>query len=797
MRSGEIRFRLTSEARKAAGRLRTAVVAPSWRRDDLPYALRHLGERGDWSTIHRAIASRIVSRRSAFPIDTSAMPALVRQIRRRFPRAARNAAARADRIVDGRYDLLGYRDVVAGSPPSWHADPVHHRHAPAAYWSSIAYLDPACGDHKIIWELNRHQHWLALGRAFHLTGDRRYYVEFVAQLASWLATNPPLVGINWCSMLELAFRCLSWTWALHLFAGAVENDAPGATPWTIDLLVALDRQLTHVEQNLSRYFSPNTHLTGEALALYVCSQALPELDKSACRAGAGRAVLLEEAQRQIRADGGHAELSPHYHRYSTDFYLLALAVARAAGDTAATPLEHAARRQAEYLRTIADDRGRLPLIGDDDGGQLFPICGPKPYDCSDTLATAAVLLEAPALAVGELPEPTLWVCAKSDALDDFAPGRARWKSRALPASGYYVSRTARGDHLVFDAGPHGFLNGGHAHADALSLTITTARRPLVVDPGTATYTIDPALRDWFRSSAMHNTVVVGGRSQSVPLGPFHWRSTVDARATVWHAGGKADYAEAAHDGYAPVIHTRSVLAVHGLGWIVIDHLLGSDEMANELDAGTDAEAFWHIHPDWRGQAPSPGVVTFAHVDGYRAAFSSSLPLELVEHGTLALFAPVYGDVMTAPCLRARFPRGGPVSAATVILAGDAAATPPSVDRIALAASPGDGWHAAAFHLQAGPHAGILLAAVERNGVAAGRDAGPGRLWGTASGMSDARVAFFLQHDGMSDAVLVNGARFETNGFEIALPAKDSLTRKTTPGLASHVHEPAAVHVGTH
>ena len=41
----------------------------------------------------------------------------------------------------------------------------------------------------------------------------------------------------------------------------------------VDLLVSLDRQLTHVQHNLSSYFSPNTHLSGEALALYAVSAA--------------------------------------------------------------------------------------------------------------------------------------------------------------------------------------------------------------------------------------------------------------------------------------------------------------------------------------------------------------------------------------------------------------------------------------------------------------------------------------------------------------------------------------------
>src|SRR6185503_1307041 len=106
-------------------------------------------------------------------------------------------------------------------------------------------------------------------------------------------------------------------------------------PWLVDLLISLDRQLTHVEENLSYYFSPNTHLLGEALALYVSGRALPELAASARRQSTGRAILLDEIERQIGADGGHCERSTHYHRYTLDFYALALAVARITGDEAA------------------------------------------------------------------------------------------------------------------------------------------------------------------------------------------------------------------------------------------------------------------------------------------------------------------------------------------------------------------------------------------------------------------------------------------------------------------------------
>ena len=199
--------------------------------------------------------------------------------------------------------------------------------APLRFWADVPYLDPAIGDHKIIWELNRHQHWLQLGRALWLTGDAALRPSaWSTSSTSWLAANPPLVGINWASMLELGFRSMSWIWGLHFLLGADASRPRSRTaapshPWLVDMLVALDRQLTHIEQNLSIYFSPNTHLTGEALALYVAGVALPELAGSRRWRDTGRRILLEEIDRQILADGGHAERSTHYHRYTLDFYL--------------------------------------------------------------------------------------------------------------------------------------------------------------------------------------------------------------------------------------------------------------------------------------------------------------------------------------------------------------------------------------------------------------------------------------------------------------------------------------------
>ena len=379
------------------------------------------------------------------------------------------------------------------------------------------------------------------------------------------------------------------------------------------------------------YFSPNTHLTGEALALYVAGRALPELDAAEHRAALGGDVLLEEGMRQVLPDGGHAELSTHYHRYSTDFYLLALQIARLTNDGRAAAFDEIARRQARYLRVIADDRGQLPLIGDDDGGQLFPICGRPPADVRDTLATAAVLLSEPALSAGPVPEEVLWRCGSETPVDP-AFVAAPVGSALFADSGYAVSRSPVGDHLVFDVGRHGYLNGGHAHADALGVVLTVAGRPLLVDPGTATYTMDPALRDRFRSAAMHNTVLVNGRSPSTPDGPFHWRSRTDARCTRWQVSPEGDECEAEHRGFEPLVHVRRVTARHGRGWIIEDRVLGSGPV--------QATAFWHIHPDWTLDRLDGTDAHLRHTDGTTTVLRSSVPLAPADPGSRPLRAGI-------------------------------------------------------------------------------------------------------------------------------------------------------------
>jgi hypothetical protein len=663
-----------------------------------------------WSTAESLLRDHFASRPPRFVIDSRRKNDLAGAIHRRFPQAASAADHRARSVLNGRLELLGYRDLPCQirEDIDWQADPVSGRRAPLAFWGRVPFLDPAVGDHKVIWELNRHQHWLALGRAAWLAGGSEYGTRVSTELRSWLRANPPLGGINWASMLELALRSISWVWALHFFNDIEDGVDPDTPPWRIELLLGLDRQLRHVERHLSTYFSPNTHLLGEGLALYVAGRVLPEL-KSALRwEGTGRQILVNEAHAQVNADGGHVERSAHYHRYALDFYLLALSVARVTGDRFAGLFAEVSTGLGRFCRAIADDSGRLPMLGDDDGGLLFPICGRDPIDASDSLALAASLLGRPEFAVGPPPEEVFWMLGGDPPLSQQSPGHDHPGTRVYADTGYIVIRSP-GGHAILDAGTHGFLNGGHAHADALNLVLSVGGRPLFIDPGTATYTMDAEIRDRFRSSAMHNTVEVDGRAQSEPAGPFHWRSRTDAHPGLWRSTARFDFAEGWHTGYAPAIHRRVVLRTSGL-WTIIDHVIDG--------ARHGVQAHWHIDPSWDVERESRSAVALRHRDGPMAAIASTARRRDLLHGDpqgVGWCAPRYGRVVPSLTIRLVDDGGGPITLTTVVADG-AAPWPLTVDGLPVSAERDDEWHRAAVLVRQAAASTIVLSAAPPGGA---------------------------------------------------------------------------------
>ena len=116
----------------------------------------------------------------------------------------------ANHCLAHQFPVLGLA-LQTGPEIRWRRDYVHGVESGLAYFRRIPYLKfDAVGDHKLVWELNRHQHMVLLAQAFLFTGNRKFLSETFKHLETWFEQNPFQRGINWASALEVAFRTLSW-----------------------------------------------------------------------------------------------------------------------------------------------------------------------------------------------------------------------------------------------------------------------------------------------------------------------------------------------------------------------------------------------------------------------------------------------------------------------------------------------------------------------------------------------------------------------------------------------------------
>ena len=509
-------------------------------------------------------------------------------IARRMPEARYRVLDTAQTLLEGRFDLLGYRGLRFGEPLDWHLDPVSGRRAP------LAPLEPAEPS----------------GR-----GDRRRQQGRVGAQSSPVARAPrpglPFHGRGaLCGGLRAAHRGVAGGQSARhghqlgeqpggrlppdlLVLGAPsparvargDGRAEGANPREPSLPRRSRRAISLVLLLARTHTSP-----AKRWASFYASVVLDGLPEAERWRRVGRSILDQECARQILPDGTYFEQSTCYQRYTAEIYLHYLLLAQAQGQEVAPEVRERVSNLLDALLTLCRPDGRMPQIGDADGGWLLPLDVRGPDDARGIFSTAAVVFRRPdyAWAAGELAPETIWLIgpAAVEAFDSLrAAPPAAGPSQVLPDGGYVSMRSGwkrDADQILFDVGPLGCpFSGGHGHADLLGVQCTFGGRPYIVDPGTFQYTGDEERRAYFRSSAAHSTVEVDGTAQAAPAGPFSWRSRPGARLLSWHPGRVLDVAEGEHRGYeqlpGAIVHRRKVILVRGGFCAVVDDLLGSGE----------------------------------------------------------------------------------------------------------------------------------------------------------------------------------------------------------------------------
>jgi hypothetical protein len=592
------------------------------------------------------------------------VPSLCALLKQAFPSQADHIVLQAEKICRHRFDLLGYENLDYGEEIDWHSDVVHGRRGPRKPWFQVKYLDfEAVGDSKITWELNRHQHFIILAKAYWLTGDDKFVQEIFAQWSHWHEQNPYPVGINWASSLEVGFRSLSWIWTFFLLHECPLFTAGLRKQWHS----ALSLNGRHIETYLSTYFSPNTHLLGEALALFFLGTLFPRMRSASRWQRRGWEILERDAAKQVRPDGFYFEQSTYYQVYAADIFLHARILAKPNEVPISPAFDQTLQRMLNALLLLGR-AGLPPKIGDDDGGRLFDPRRNRAEHLLDPLATGAVLYRRGdfKFAAGGPREETLWLLgakglAEFESLRTLQPSAV---STAFPDSGVYLmADETSAQQLLIEAGPLASGSGGHAHAGALGICLVRKGENLLIDPGTFEYVGDSGERARLRGTSAHNTMQVDGRDQADSAGPFSWKNRPRVTVQHWITGQHFDLFQGSHEGYSrlssPVIHRRWVFHRRGEFWIVRD--LAEGHGSHQLDIA------WHIGPTM-----SPALsreYLFAGKEGSLALLAAEA------HGwsqsvTRDKWSPAYGRAERASVVTFGASIELPADFATLLIAGE-------------------------------------------------------------------------------------------------------------------------------
>src|SRR6266550_4338476 len=493
----------------------------------------------------------------------------------------------ADEICNGRFPFLGYGTWDLGREPKWNVDFIsglEWRPVPVKDHNGIRFDG---SDIKVPYELSRLQFLPVLGKAYVLTRDERYRQNAKHLLSYWIQNNPVGIGVNWSIAMEAALRAMSICFLLNLISPL----RPEEEGWLERVTQSLWHHFVYVEAHIEfSHLITSNHYLSNVVGLHCLSQFL-EGPSMVPKRRLYRRLVEAEIQRQVYEDGGDYEASIGYHALVAQMFTSALLLMRASKLTPHPSFLERLGRMYRMMDKLASPSGQLPNVGDCDDGRvelflddlqqmlLLPVPERNSLRMSNLLGVGKCLFggrhgsteDAKWYGVTE----TSW--ASSSVVNQ--PQVCRQRVAIFPQSGIAIAKTEHAEVLFF-AVPNGiFGKGSHTHNDKLSFVLRLDGEEVLCDSGTGCYTRDPEVRNRFRATAAHNSVLVDGEEQNTfdhgRAGLFWSGSEAEVgRIGQWRENGDL-FLRASHSGYKRlgVMHTRTIRLPEGKPKAIVEDRL--------------------------------------------------------------------------------------------------------------------------------------------------------------------------------------------------------------------------------
>ncbi len=388
-----------------------------------------------------------------------------------------------------------------------------------------------------------------LGKAYYFTRDESYARKLNELVADFIDDNPsPLDGGadggRWLPM-HIGWR-LGDAWS---FFGTTRD----AKEFTDDVKLAWIDYNCRLAEFVEKSPAHGNHENSCAESLLAFALRFPEFSESSSWRDQGFSRLMTNSLAFFNSDGGSIEPAMNYHGYAAGFLISGLEMAKEHNISVPASVVSRLEKVFEFYAYMLEPNGQAPSFGDTDAREFRPgeeainhdregkaVFGAEMFDRDDLLFIGTAGKR------GTMPESN---------------------SYSFPESGYYVLRSGWGQFSGgdFEAARHMLVRtgtyGSHGHHDMNQLTLYAYGRPLIIDPGRATY--GRPLQSTLMRAPSHNVLLVDDEE----------KMNTEARGTdtYFYTSPVLDFLNNKYPHLYPgVHHTRTVFFVRPDYYVVFD-----------------------------------------------------------------------------------------------------------------------------------------------------------------------------------------------------------------------------------
>jgi len=497
----------------------------------------------------------------------------------------------ANQVLNGFYDILGSKRARI-KPIDWHTDfKSGYTWPKGKFYLKYVQVDyHNSADVKVPRELSRSHHLLYLGQAYLLTDDENYTKEFMFQIENWIKENPMMYSINWGCTMDVSIRAVNWIYAMNMFMGSSIIDEQ----FCRRIWCSLFEHGYFIFNNLEKkYKNSNNHYFSNLSGLIYLGLLFNLTEEGKRWFDFALPEFYQEVRCQFLPSGVSFEKSINYHRLMAELSVYPYIVLRKNGINIPLDIRDRLKKVFDFVLHYIKPDGTAPVIGDQDDGRFLPFGIYRNIDHRYLVTIGAIIFkESQYKRFGPigLIDAFFLIGEQCEKLyDSIKTDDSKIGSKAFNDAGFCVMRKDDKYMFISNSGAAAYPDqtsrwGSHAHPDLLSFELAIGDFSFLVDPGTYLYSSDPKERNRFRSTRMHNTVVVDDLDQHhfTDGNIFSCDKIAEPVDFSFTCLKNEEIFYGSHNGYArlsePVMHSRRIVFdKRKITWTIVDILSGDGE----------------------------------------------------------------------------------------------------------------------------------------------------------------------------------------------------------------------------